>query len=266
WKLSTGKIVEEALYTFAKSLSYESAPHSFIVDPEDAQIVDGKVFSPDELHEIRSKDLKPVPEMPLRLQEYLESLNKARGSIAIRNDTLQGLRVCLHSSQPWHATLNAPGNSDLEWAHHASMFRVTLLHQGQLEVQHQEQWYDAHVWCFMDSLLQYDCRLSVARGESCSTASSARKNDRRTSADQRKLLGHRLDMVIRSRAAANHLPVFEFGCGESGKDFASYRDTKVLRENGLKLPKALKDMLDALAVESPGKLCELETMGVATYG
>ena len=63
-----------------------------------------------------------------------------------------------------------------------------------------------------------------------------------------------------------HVSTLEYGGGETGKEFQRACDTKVLRETTLKLPKALKDMLDALAATNPSKLRDLETIGVGTYG
>ena len=43
----------------------------------------------------------------------------------------------------------------------------------------------------------------------------------------------------------------EYACGESGKDLASEKDTKLLLERDLKMPKVLKDQLTQLF-----KLCD----------
>ncbi len=77
-------------------------------------------------------------------------------------------------------------------------------------------------------------KFSFHRGESCSLASSERKNKKRTVSAlikvKRKILGRKGDLIIRKIS-------LEYGCSEAGMFYKGQNDTKLLRERSLKTPK-----------------------------
>ncbi|CAI2182259.1 4637_t:CDS:10, partial [Funneliformis geosporum] len=72
WVLTTGTVVEDALYNFGLRCKYEHLAHSFILDPDDNNYLIESVFTESELHEIRHYQTKETPLMPLELLKLLE--------------------------------------------------------------------------------------------------------------------------------------------------------------------------------------------------
>lgn len=76
WTLSTGKIVEDALYVFGMKCSYEHLCHSFLLDPDDKNYIQQGIFTREELEEIKNFSKKELPLMPDDLLKYLNSFRK----------------------------------------------------------------------------------------------------------------------------------------------------------------------------------------------
>jgi len=119
---------------------------------------------------------------------------------------------------------------------------------------------------FIDRAFENIEGVEVIRGESCSLASSSRKNRNRNvasmSSTPRKAMGRRGDLIIRCMSR-------EYGCGEAGNLYAGYNGTKILRERGLKTPKMMKDQFDDLCIHMGSKEKEvrkLETIGFIHAG
>ncbi|CAG8783932.1 18743_t:CDS:2, partial [Gigaspora margarita] len=103
-------------------------------------------------------------------------------------------------------------------------------------------------------------------GESCSYASSNRKNSQRvvasTDSMKRKAMGRRGDLIIRKWHT-------EYGCSEAGKIFEGINGTKIIKEGGLKMPKMLRDMFIDLCETMEmrkNKIRKLETVGFIISG
>lgn len=113
-------------------------------------------------------------------------------------------------------------------------------------------------YCYLYVILIICCHLY--RGESCSIASSDRKNRKRKRTN-RKALGRRSDAIIRKNANGQTL---EFGGSEVARFYNSKMGSKWLVESGLKLPKMLRDMFTALCDRVKWKtdiIQKLETVG-----
>ncbi|KAI8068480.1 hypothetical protein BC940DRAFT_221466, partial [Gongronella butleri] len=246
WTLSTGKVVEKALLDYAAHLKDENVAHSFMVDPRDPQLVIQGVFSEEELTEIASTDAKPKPQMPPKLGELIKSLR-----LRMRNVI---------------ANVLEDEDEDAIWVLTTIQELVTKLEYGHLDKSHYESWFDVHVWRFIDQLFVYGTQLEVVRGDCyASRASAMRRNNARADPTCRQRVGHRLDLVIRAHHTDSKVDL-EFGGGESSKAFDGCSETKLMNESGLKLPKALKDMFDALTQVAPNKARKIETMGLITFG
>ncbi|KAF0436850.1 hypothetical protein F8M41_004651 [Gigaspora margarita] len=240
WRLSTGKIVEDALYDFASKCSHEHASHSFIIDPTDKLYVDNDVFTKEELKEIGAYKRRSLPEIPDDLFDYLMTFAK---------DTLHELRHAI--DQPIkviQGNFNPKKHHDYDWIRYVMHTIVQEYEVGSLRKNHLEQWYNMHLWCaIVDRCFADVDDLNLIRGESCSVASGIRKNVNRTMPEvdkmERQKVGRKGDLVLRTSSD------LEFGGREAGKTYKTDKGTKWLVESGLKLPKLLKDMLVQLASE-----------------
>ncbi|CAI2186908.1 17468_t:CDS:10 [Funneliformis geosporum] len=207
WKLSTGKIVEDALYNFGIKCRHEHLCHSFVIDPNDNIYINEEVFTEAELDEIRKYKLIPMPQMPQDLLTYLNSF---------RVSDISSLRDAIFKSQQWDSPYNRQTHFDYDWIRNTA---YNLLHEyeaGSLEKDHLELWLLVHVWNFVDRGFGNIDGLETARSESSSRASSNRKNRNRTGSAivkmKRKIMGRRGDLIIRKVST-------EYGCSEAGKSF-----------------------------------------------
>ncbi|CAG8685114.1 4347_t:CDS:10 [Rhizophagus irregularis] len=245
WKLSTGKIVEDALYNFGIKCRHEHLCHSFVIDPNDNIYINEEVFTEAELDEIRKYKLISMPQMPPRLI----------------NSDISSLRDAIFKSQQWDSPYNRQTHFDYDWIRNTA---YNLLHEyeaGSLEKDHLELWLLVHVWNFVDRGFGNIDGLETARSESSSRASSNRKNRNRTGSAivkmKRKIMGRRGDLIIRKVST-------EYGCSEAGKSFEGNNGTKLLHERGIKAPKMMKDIFYSLC-EAVGneeeKIRKLQSIG-----
>ncbi|CAG8800507.1 23108_t:CDS:10, partial [Cetraspora pellucida] len=103
WRLSTGKIVEDALYDFASKCSHEH----FIIDPIDKLYVDNDVFTKEELREIGAYKRRSLPEIPNDLFDYLMTFAK---------DTLHELRHAINQPiKVIQGEFNPKKHHDYDW-------------------------------------------------------------------------------------------------------------------------------------------------------
>jgi len=73
WKLSSGRYVEEELYSLGKSLEYEHTIHSFIIDVDNSKV--RTHFTEEELYEIKRASIPDVPPISDEIVDYLEQIN-----------------------------------------------------------------------------------------------------------------------------------------------------------------------------------------------
>ncbi|CAB4384223.1 unnamed protein product [Rhizophagus irregularis] len=251
WVLTTGTVVEDALYNFGLRCKYEHLAHSFILDPDDNNYLIESVFTESELHEIRHYQTKETPLMPLELLKYLNSFN-------LKN-TLE-LRKQIFMPEQMDQDFNRSRDFDRDWIRNTVYNLLLEYESNALMSDHLELWILVHVWNFTDKVFNDIEEVKVVRGESCSLSSSTRKNHKRTvpAVDKkRKILGRRGDMIIRKITD-------EYGCAEAGRQFEGQNGTKLLQERGLKMPKMMKDMFDQLCKtfdQDEKKTRKLETIG-----
>ncbi|UZO02113.1 uncharacterized protein OCT59_020607 [Rhizophagus irregularis] len=255
WRLSTGKVVEDALYNFASKCSYEHASHSFIIDPTDQSYINEGIFTVDELNEIKTHKRRDLPEIPEDLLNYLMTFAKS---------TLHELRSAI--DQPikvLQGEFSPEKHHDYDWARYAMYTILQEYETGSLRKDHHERWYNMHLWCpIVDRCFSYVDDMDTIRDESCSIASGIRKNANRTASGvnkmERQKVGRRGDFILRTSSN------LEFGGAEAGRTYKTDKGTKWLVESGLKLPKLLKDMIVQLASNaewSTPVLRNLKTIG-----
>ncbi|KAL7309419.1 hypothetical protein PS15m_011506 [Mucor circinelloides] len=73
WKLSTGTVVEDAMFEFGMKLVKEHFVHSFVLDTLNSVYVEQEVFSKAELHEISRFESKPLAIVPQQLKDYINT-------------------------------------------------------------------------------------------------------------------------------------------------------------------------------------------------
>ncbi|CAB4407224.1 unnamed protein product [Rhizophagus irregularis] len=257
WRLSTGTVVEDKLYDFGLRCAREHLSHSFILDPDDENYLNEGVFTKGELAEIRKFQAKPLPTMSKELATYLNTF---------RPGTTAELRQLVFRQEAMDQNFDRQKDFDRDWIRNTVYNLLREYEANSLKKDHLELWLLLHVWSFIDKAFENLGDVEAARGESCSLASSERKNKKRTVSAlikvKRKILGRRGDLIIRKIS-------LEYGCSEAGMFYRGQNDTKLLRERGLKTPKMMKDMFYRLCesvdwVEQ--KIRKVETIGFLHAG
>ncbi|KAI8377385.1 uncharacterized protein BYT42DRAFT_570144 [Radiomyces spectabilis] len=231
WTLSTGKVVEDAVYYFGKRCTEEHLSHSFVIDISDAAYISSGTFTQDEINEIARTNSKPTPEMPEDLHSYIQTY---------RQDNVDDLRRAIFSPQTWDQDFKRRTHFDHDWVRQSVYNIVTEYEAYNFMRPHLEQWYNIHVWRLFDKCFEIIPNVEIARGESPSQASGERKNKTRTvpgmTKIRRQFIGRRVDFAVRK-----HL--VEYGCGEVGLCAVNGENTtKLMIERGLKAPKIMRDM------------------------
>ncbi|KAG1460370.1 hypothetical protein G6F56_005965 [Rhizopus delemar] len=167
-----------------------------------------------------------ISRIPQDLGDYIDHFNC---------DNLKDLQTHLTDIQDWEKEeYNMNKHHDLDWIKHDIHSYIKLYESGELNTAHKEQ-----------------C-IHIVAGESVSLASALRKNKSRTigsiSAIKRITSGYKCDINVRERKA-NHEEANEFGAGETGIKSSG---TNHIVEGEIKLPKALKDMIDSLIFNNNG--------------
>ncbi|RUP43198.1 hypothetical protein BC936DRAFT_137490, partial [Jimgerdemannia flammicorona] len=257
WVLTTGTIVEDALYDFGVKCMHEHLCHSFVVDPDDENYLNEGVFTQHELEEIRDFQKKVLPPVPRDLLLYLDSF---------RMGTTADLRRLVFRQEAMDQNFDRHKDFDRDWIRNTVYNLLREYEADSLTKKHLELWLLIHVGSFIDKAFEDISGIVAVRGESCCLASSARKNGKRTVAAlimlKRKMLGRRSDLIIRKIS-------MEYGCAEAGRLFEGEKGTKLLREKGLKTPKMLKDIFNNLCAAVDGdeqKVRKLESIGFLHAG
>ena len=160
---------------------------------------------------------------------------------SFRKKTTENLRIVLEARQNWEdKNFIRTKHFDFDWIKNSVHNLLLEYESGTLQRKHLEQWYNIHVWSLIDKSFNELEEVVVSKGESCSLASSKRKNNKRIIqglvATTRKALERRGDLILRKG-------IHEYGASEVDKDYESDNGTKLLKERGLKSLKMLKDML-----------------------
>ncbi|RUS24842.1 hypothetical protein BC938DRAFT_473000, partial [Jimgerdemannia flammicorona] len=227
WKLSTGKVVEDALFEYAIQCKFEHLSQSFIVDPDDTN----GVFTEEELTEIEETDTKSLPDIPIDLMKYMNSFRKS---------SIKELRTQLSVVQDWEgANFSREYHFDHDWIKNSVHNLVQEYEGDNLVAGHSETHYLMHYWHIIDRCFLNLQDIHSVRGEASSFSSSHRKNKIRSVPGlmqvARKVMGRRGDLIIRKHHN-------EYENGEAGKEWEGENGTKILKERGLKALKMQKDM------------------------
>ncbi|CAG8466883.1 3832_t:CDS:2 [Scutellospora calospora] len=229
WHLSSGRNVEDVLYAYASKLEYEQPAHSFIIDTSDNNIKN--LFTKTEWEEVIGTNKKTAPAIDKVLVEHLLSYKKK-----------SPLEMRTHIMKPWlNTTYNKEEHFDFQYIHQVFSHLLDEYEssKNRLMQPHAEGWYAINVWSILiDKTFLNIPDIELVRGETCSVASSNRKNDDEMYRikGQRKALGHRIDGIFQ-----NTVNDYEYGGIEVAKTCQGPHDRKYLG-NSLKLTKLLKDI------------------------
>ncbi|CAG8788380.1 7739_t:CDS:2, partial [Dentiscutata erythropus] len=218
-KLSSGRIVEDILFEYAKDKVYE--------DDQEVR----SLFSMDEWAEITKEDQLEDFQVPDELANFMNSYNKS---------TLQDIRSDIMRSYLKEGEVYDPSlHYDKEWLHGSIRTIVNLWENrdAPLARMQYEDWYFGNIlgqcldFCFRDSTLGTD----IKRTDAPSLASGNKKN-RNKQKNHRKKVGRKIDGII-----YNVEYNLELGAIESARTFKDEYDRKYLHES-FKLPKVLRDI------------------------
>ncbi|KAG2175299.1 hypothetical protein INT44_007787, partial [Umbelopsis vinacea] len=256
WTLSTGKVVEDELYKFGKKCNHEHPCHSWILDTKDKNYTKEGHFTEEELEEIHSLTPVTFPDIPVDIDNYMQSLDAT---------TTADLRIQC-AKCPLSEPFNRDKDFDAEWVLSSVRMMIHEYESGNLRTSHNELWYMLRIWSMVDRLFDNMPGLETVRGDSASISTSLRKNEERTSSSvirmKRKIMGRRGDLLLQKGTA-------EYGCAEAGAKFDGPNGSKRMVESGLKTPKMLKDMLNNLAIicqQEEARVVGLRTVGFILSG
>ncbi len=221
--------MEDVLYAYASKLKVENPAHSFIIDTSDDNIKN--LFNENEWEEIMNVNKKVVPAIDKYVGKHLMNYKKKTPS-----------EMRAHVMKPWlNTTYNIEDHFDLQYIH---MVFSHLLDEyespkNRLMQPHAEGWYAVNIWgMLIDKAFLNVPDIDLVRGETCSVASSNRRNDDEMYKikGNRKALGHRIDGIVQ-----NIVNNYEYGGIEVAKTCRGPHDRKQLGDS-LKLTKLLKDI------------------------
>ncbi|KAG9299946.1 hypothetical protein G9A89_009674 [Geosiphon pyriformis] len=133
--------LDEFTDTFLKMTVSKNLCHSFIVDPDDKNLVKEKIFTEAEVSEIRGYKINSMPEMPRELLTYLNSF---------RPSAISDLRKSVRQPREWDSPYNRHTHFDHDWIRHTVYSLVREYVANNLQKDHFELWFLVHVWSFID--------------------------------------------------------------------------------------------------------------------
>ncbi|KAG1465970.1 hypothetical protein G6F56_004782 [Rhizopus delemar] len=250
WKLANGTLVEDQMLCLVKASVYEHPVHSLIIDPRDKIWKD--FFTEDELKEIRTYNLKPLPDLSEDMQEILQQYEFDNKTALEMYEFADGMKA------------HPINESDKRWVKESIKSACELFFEGEeLSLEDCSEADLLHtVWEFMYKLYRRK-NIKAKLGERVSKAVSSAKNAARSieviEHRPRKFFGSKLDTLFKAG-------VYELGSCEIGKHDVEETDDKYMNDALLKLPKTLRDMLSVQVQSNSIKINELVTVGYLMMG
>ncbi|RUS28786.1 hypothetical protein BC938DRAFT_481449 [Jimgerdemannia flammicorona] len=143
WRLTTGTVVEDALFKFGVRCRHEHLAHSFVLDPEDSTYLKEKVFTENELNEIRHFESKELSKMPLDLLKYLNSFDVK---------TTSELRERVFRPEEMDRNFFRAKDFDRDWIRNTIYNLLQEYEADTLSSDHLELWFLIHIWGFIDKI------------------------------------------------------------------------------------------------------------------
>ncbi|CAI2184769.1 8552_t:CDS:2 [Funneliformis geosporum] len=256
-RLSTGKIVEDVLFEFAKEMDYEHHAHSYIVDFDDEDIK--ALFDEEEWKEL-TKDPIGIPPVPHEIAKELTKYGK---------NTLKELRaVVMAPYLKEKEEYDVNKHYEQEWIQMALRTLCNLYENvvAPLIRSQYEDWFTVALFgtCIDFCIRDIQLGTDIKRTDAPSLSSANRKNRcRKANTRTRKLTGRKIDGIIYTVDK-----LFEVGAIEGARSYSGASDQKYLLET-FKMPKTLRDMYADLmrAVDYDDKKAnKIQVIGILHLG
>ncbi|KAF9324542.1 hypothetical protein BG006_000437 [Podila minutissima] len=260
WTLPSGTIADRILCNHIRTLSKESALHSFVIQRTRPLL---SLFQDNDVNAfqnyISDSDRSETQDQLTDWQRA--TIQQYEASPKEIWDKLQG---------GW-ATKDLPQDVDASVAfsfrcvvYQAILDLATVYrsHHYRLPQGKKESWYTTKVWGFLWKIIDGGGVLEYEPGETTSAASSLRKNSERD-LESKQSQGRKIDGIV-SCSATN----LEICAVEAGKLDQGQSGTKILQDS-VKMAKVMKDMFDAIHTRSNGSedvKRELRTYGLLISG
>ncbi|KAI8978411.1 hypothetical protein BDB01DRAFT_270306 [Pilobolus umbonatus] len=250
WVLSTGKVVDQEMKRLAEESCYEHPVHSMIFETDDP--IWKRYFTVAELNEIRSFELKGLPDIPKEVEEYMNKYNREWKS---------GKELYEFADKQRHDPIT---QFNFKWVRESIMRASELFFYEDTLILNDYSESDLlhEVWPFVYRVFK-DREIRAALGEKSSVAVALGRNGDRSleAVDRRsrKAMGARVDILFR-------ICNTELGSCEVGNNRVTVVDDKYLDDGLIKLPKTLRDMLVVLVQKNPDKVNTLSTIGFLMMG
>lgn len=251
WRLSSGKFVEDAVCQVINKCQYEHPAFSFIVDTSD--LIWKKVFTKEELREIRNYKAPVLPSIDEDVKNYLASFDQ---------DVFKKPKDFYDHA--FESKFEFGTSKTKRWIQKSVIEVAEVFEDAErigLDGFSEGDLFNK-IWQFVFKCFK-DSPVEAKLGERVSTASSLGRNESRglegLSRRERKVTGAKVDILFK---AGRH----EVGCCEVGKEDVLPIDDKYLDDGMMKLPKTLRDMLSRLVKTNPIKVNSLYTVGFLMMG
>ncbi|KAI7869840.1 uncharacterized protein EV154DRAFT_530435 [Mucor mucedo] len=251
WRLSSGKFVEDAVCLVIDKCQYEHPAFSFIVDTSD--LIWKKVFTKEELREIKNYKAPVLPSIDEDVKNYLTSFDQ---------DVFKKAKDFYDHA--FESKFEFGTSKTKRWIQ-KSVIEVAEVFEDDERIElsdFSEGDLSNKIWQFVFKCFK-ESHVDAKLGERVSTASSLGRNESRglegLGRRERKVTGVKVDILFK---AGRH----EVGCCEVGKEDVLPIDDKYLDDGMMKLPKTLRDMLSRLVNANPIKVNSLYTVGFLMMG
>lgn len=250
WKLASGRYVEDQMLLLVKGSSYGHPVHSLIIDPRDK--IWKNFFTEDELKEIRTYNIKPLPDLSEEMKENLQKYE------------FEDKTALEFYEFAEDAKAHPINEFDKKWTKESIKSACELFFEyEELTIDDYSEADLLHtVWEFMYKLYKRK-NIKAKLGERVSKAVSSAKNAGRSieaiERRPRKAMGAKLDTLFKAG-------VHELGSCEVGKHNVEETDDKYINDGLLKLPKTLRDMLAVQVRSNSSKINGLVTVGYLMMG
>lgn len=141
-KVSTGTVVEDALYQFNITCANEHLAQTFLVDLADKMYIGASAFmiGSKNWRKIAGKEPKPDPVISTEFRDYINMYNK---------NSYKNLRQIIDQKQPWQVSYQSEIHGVFDWMRNSVHNLVREYETKILKRKHLEAWYLMHVWhCF----------------------------------------------------------------------------------------------------------------------
>ncbi|KAF9581739.1 hypothetical protein BGW38_001134 [Lunasporangiospora selenospora] len=257
WTLASGVVVDQVIAESVKTLTYESALHSFIIEDADA-IMDVFPNESDRIEVQEAMEQQSERRMATLSPEELHYLTLYDKPMSEIDDLL----ACGWANMPISGAYTLPDKGFRRLVHHCiqHLYFIYRKENFLLPREQSEAWYVNKLWSIVSIIFDNGAEIGHQPGETSSQASALRKNKRR-SFDDRQLQGRKADGLIIASDTRLELCIIEAARKDAGAT-----STKALSDTR-KMAKSMKDMHDLIRARSAQSIRDkLRTYGMRISG